>query len=159
MRWYGDTFGRVEAPTLELKVKHNMHVGKLLYPLKPFTLDGGFTINIMRNIFKQSTLNDALKAHLMELGFSLLNSYSRDYFLSADRRFRITVDTDMEAYRLSPHNNSFLHKTKDRINTILELKYNMPDDDRASVVTEHLPFRITRSSKYVDGIAKVSNLA
>lgn len=155
IRWYGDLFGLIENPTLELKLKHNLHVGKLLYPLKGFTFDNDFSIDIVRRIFAESSLGDVLKLHLMGLNFSLLNSYSRKYYISADHKFRITLDTDMEVYKLSPYRNNFLCNAKDYINTILELKYNKPHDEDITGITNHLPFRMTRSSKYIDGIARL----
>jgi len=155
IRWYGDTFNLVESPILELKLKHNFHVGKLLYNLKSFKPDKSLSIDSMRRIFKESSLPGPLNLHLMELNFSLLNSYLRKYFLSSNHKYRITIDTDMQTYKLLPSQNSFLWKTTDHANTILELKYNKPYDEGVSEITNFFPFRMTRSSKYMDGIEKL----
>lgn len=155
VRWYGNLFGIIKNPTLELKFKHNLHVGKLLYPLKSFVLDNNFAIDVMHKVFKESSLDESLKLHLRELNFSLLNSYNRKYFLSADRNYRITIDTDMQIYELSPYQNNFLCRSTNDADTILELKYNKPQDEFAHFITNYFPFRIARSSKYVDGITKL----
>ena len=155
IRWYGDLLGFIEKPTLELKVKHNQHVGKLLYPLGPFTLDNNFSIDTIRNLFKKLSLPEVLKLHLIKLNFSLLNSYSRKYYLSSDKKYRLTIDKDVEVYKITPYHNNFLCKSKDTEGTILELKYNKPNDEFVDDITNYFSFRMTRSSKYVDGITRL----
>jgi len=156
IRWYGDLFGFIKKPMLELKLKHNLHVGKLLYPLEAFTLDSSFSIDVIREIFRKSQLNEGLKLHLAELNFSLLNSYDRKYFLSSSGDYRVTIDDNMRAYELSLYQNNFLYSRPDRTGTILELKYNKPHDELVSGITNYFPFRITRSSKYIDGVRSLS---
>ena len=158
IRWYGNLFGFIENPVLELKLKHNLHVGKLQYPVKPFTLDNDFSSDVMRKVFEESSFPPAIKLHLMELNFCLLNSYSRRYFLSSDRKYRITLDVDRQVYRLFPCQNNFLYKSTDSATVILEVKYNKIQDEFVDNITNHFPFRITRSSKYADGIAKLHML-
>ena len=155
IRWYGNLFGFIENPVLELKLKHNLHVSKPLYLLKSFTLDNNFSIDIVRKIFGETFLPNTLKLHLAELNFSLLNSYNRKYFLSADRKYRLTTDSDMKVYKLLSYKNNFLDSSIDRTNIILELKYNMLQDKFVDSITNHFPFRITRSSKYAEGIRKI----
>lgn len=154
IRWYGNLFGFIESPTLEIKLKHNLHVGKLLYPLKSFTLDKSFSIDVIYKLINESSLSEALRMHLMPLKFSLLNSYTRKYFLSSNKMFRVTVDVGMQAYKLLSRQNNFLSKSTDYNNIILELKYNKPYDKFVESITSSFPFRMTKSSKYVEGIQK-----
>ena len=84
----------------------------------------------------------------------LLNRYSRKYFQSVNRDYRITVDTDIVFYRINCRNNSFLKKMTEDVNVVLELKYNQDMDDNASFITNHFPFRLTKSSKFVSGIER-----
>jgi len=156
IRWYGNTFGFIEKPRLEIKLKHNLHIGKLIYPLTPFSLDGNFSINTIHEILKKSSFyQEVCGLYLMELDFSLFNTYTRKYFLSSNRQYRATIDTNMQAYKLLSYKNNFMFKIKDPINTILEIKYNMLSDKTIDDITTFFPFRITRSSKYIDGIRKV----
>ncbi len=155
IRWYNDLFGFIEKPILELKLKRNLHVGKLFYPLKPFIFDNNFSINTIRKILKESVLNDILYLNIRELKFSLLNRYKRKYFLSSNRKYRITIDNNLQSYALSPHQNNFLHKFSDYSASILELKYNDPHDGFVQDITNYFPFRLTKSSKYVEGINKL----
>jgi len=86
----------------------------------------------------------------------LLVRYKRKYFLSADKRFRITIDSGIEYYRVSKYKNNFINKS-DYINTvILELKYTEENDSSADEVSKYFPFRLTKSSKYVTGIQILS---
>lgn len=152
IRWYGSMFGAIERPVLELKFKHNLHIGKLSYPLKSFLLDDKFSINTIRTVFEVSDLSQQLKMYLKELSFSLLNSYHRKYFLSVDHKYRITIDDHMQACTLTPYRNTYLHTSKDYAGVILELKYNKPYDGGADRITNYFGFRMTKSSKYVEGI-------
>jgi len=154
VRWYGELFGAVKKPALELKLKHNQHVGKLIYPLGAFRLDGKFSVGAMRVVFGRAALPDIVSMHLADADFSMLNSYRRKYFLSADRGFRVTIDRDIAVYGLSPRANSFTHVSRDE-NVIMEMKYNQSGEADADTVTGHLPFRMTRSSKYADGLMRL----
>ena len=155
IRWYGQLFGLIKSPTLELKLKHNLHVGKLLYPLKPFALGDIFSIGVIRGALEESTFPEIVRLHLAGLNAPLLNTYSRKYFLSSDSEYRVTVDTGMKAYELTPYQNNFLHTSADYNNVIIELKYNNPHDKFVDGITNYFPFRMTRSSKYVDGLARL----
>ena len=155
VRWYGDLFGFIKSPTLELKLKHNLHVAKLLYPLESFTLDHNFSIDVMRDMFKRSPIHEVTRLRLMGLNFSLLYSYNRKYFLSSNRKYRMTIDTGMQGYKLSPYQNTFLHKSAEDTHVVFELKYNRAQDEFVDTITSYFPFRMTRNSKYVDGIMKL----
>ena len=51
--------------------------------------------------------------------------------------------------------NWMAHKKTDHRSVILELKYGIEDDAAASKVSTFFPFRMTKSSKYVQGIERV----
>jgi len=155
IRWYGELFDNIEKPVLELKIKNGLLGKKKLFPLYPFKLDGSFSINTLKLIFTKSDIPEFIKMELKTLDPVLLNSYTRKYYQSADKRYRITIDTDQVFYQIGFRSNSFLNKLRDNVNVILELKYNIDADDDAKHITEHFPFRLTKSSKYVAGIKKV----
>jgi hypothetical protein len=152
IRWYGDLGGEIRSPVLEFKTKHDFNVGKMQYQLKPFMLDGGFSLEKMREIFRFSDLPEIVKEGVLGLEFSLMNRYSRKYFLSADRKFRITLDHDLHSYTLFFGANTFLSRTPEGPGTILELKYSLDDDASADKIVSFFPFRMTKSSKYIAGV-------
>lgn len=153
IRWYGDLRGDIKKPTLELKIKNNMLGTKLSYPLKQFRLDEHLSHRLLqKEIFPHSGLPGWLAEGLKLLEPSLVNRYRRKYFLSADKRYRLTIDSDMEFYRIRHRNNSFIEKVGIGGGIVLELKYSGEDDDDAERITNNLPFRMTKNSKYVSGI-------
>jgi SPX domain protein involved in polyphosphate accumulation len=152
IRWYGDLVGPIGKPVLERKIKDGMVGRKENYPLVPFALDENYTFNTSIEVFKNSVLPEKLKIELMALLPTLFNRYRRRYFQSANRRYRITLDTDLEFYRPKPYDNTFLGKWTDRENVIVELKYANAKDSNADLISRHFPFRVTKSSKYCMGI-------
>ena len=54
IRWYGDTFGDVEKPVLEIKLKNGLLGSKLHYKVNPFTLDRRFTRHTLTHVFDGS---------------------------------------------------------------------------------------------------------
>lgn len=153
IRWYGDMFGTINKPVLELKIKNNLLGSKLSFPLKPFKLDNKITTQyLIKNVFNKSDLPAWLIEHLKSLNFALLNRYRRRYFRSADKRYRITLDYDSEFYEIRQKNNTFLRREKNDNYVILELKYDKQYDTDAPKITNQFPFRLTKSSKYVTGV-------
>ena len=154
IRWYDDLFGLIEKPTLEIKIKKGFLGKKMSLPIESFNLCENTKISDIL-----SSINSSLKGFLFSdfasLKPSLLNRYSRSYFQSCDRHFRITIDTDQEFYKINPHNNTFLNRITDNNEVILELKYDQDYDSEANYITKNFPFRVTKSSKYVTGAQKV----
>ena len=158
IRWYGNTFGMIKKPILEIKIKNNELGSKLSYPLKPFILNKNTTSKeIQHEIFKKSNLPEWLLNHLKCINPTLLNKYERKYFRSANKKYRITLDYNMNYYELHQINNSFTIPEHDP-NIILELKYGVKSEHSAHKITNKFPFRLTKSSKYITGINKTNNI-
>ena len=155
IRWYGKLFGYIDKPKLELKIKNGSLGRKETYTLCPFKLDESFNIEKTSDIMGTSDVPEIVAEKLKSLNPVLLNSYTRKYYQSMDQRFRLTIDTNQVFYKIGIQNNSFLYKTSDDINVILELKYNKDNDENAEYISNHFPFRLTKSSKYVTGIDKL----
>ncbi|HHS95561.1 MAG TPA: VTC domain-containing protein, partial [Phaeodactylibacter sp.] len=110
IRWYGDQFGYIKKPILEIKIKKGLAGAKRHYPLVPFTLEPGFNQYMMRDVFNRSDLPGAVREMLRYQAPTLINRYFRKYFLSADRRFRVTLDTQLQFIRIDRHQNSFMQR-------------------------------------------------
>ncbi len=152
VRWYGDILGKIEKPVLELKIKKNLVSCKKIFPLKSFILDSNFSLKEQQEIFLRSDIPDNLKEYLCQMNFSLLNHYNRKYFLSSDRKFRVTIDFDLQYYKLRKNGNSFLEKHTEDNSVVVEIKYSSEHEAFASSITDIFPYRITKNSKYVTGI-------
>jgi SPX domain protein involved in polyphosphate accumulation len=153
IRWYGNTFGVIQTPVLEIKIKKGLVGDKWSYKLKPFTLDNTFTNNYIQDIFKDSNLPIPILESVKMVAPKLLNSYNRRYFLSADNKFRITIDFDLIYYKIDKRFNNFsVKKPAQDENKIIELKYELQEDDLANKISTEFPFRLNKNSKYVNGV-------
>jgi len=155
IRWYHELFRQIDDPLLEFKIKRGLVGTKAQYPFPPFTLDENFSEVYLKKTIRFSELPPDVKDHLLTLEPVLLNCYLRWYFATPDRRFRLTVDSGLTFYHLNKINNRFVHKQVDHENIVMELKYQSEDDPQAARITAGFPFRMTRSSKYVQGIERV----
>ena len=63
--------------------------------------------------------------------------------------------SEVEVHAFQPLGGDLLQWTHQRRLLVLELKYEREDDDAARWVTQWLPLRISRNSKYVTGMSLV----
>ncbi|MDX1407610.1 MAG: VTC domain-containing protein [Saprospiraceae bacterium] len=143
LRWYGPRLDRVDNARWEVKSRRNMLGTKSVTPVNGvYTLEDLMAIKRMVN---------GTFAPEVDLHPKLINTYQRSYFISADRRFRATVDRSLDFLPLSgqPRHTRF-NLTDPAV--ILEVKYAFSDDDRAVHVLDAIPYRQSKSSKYVTGI-------
>jgi len=152
IRWYGETFGRIKKPFLEFKIREGELGRKRIFPLASFILDKNFGETTLRGLFSRSKLPSEVREILKLTKVVILNTFLRKYFVSKDRDYRITLDTAFTFYKLRAIQNSFADKVSDGENIVLELKYKKAQDGEAEEITNNLPFRVTKSSKYVRGV-------
>lgn len=152
IRWYGEMFGKIEKPILEIKIKKGLVGDKWSYKLKPFILDNNFLSDDIQKVFLISNLPLPILESLKMVFPSLLNSYQRRYFLSADKKFRATLDFELQYHKIENRFNNFNLKPSLDPNKIVELKYKLEHDNLANKVTTQFPFRLNKNSKYVNGI-------
>lgn len=155
LRWYHDLFQEIDAPILEFKIKRGMVGTKIQHHFAPLHIEEGFSHETFDEALNRSQLPLDVKSRLQTQVIVLVNRYKRWYFATPDRKFRVTVDSDMTYYNVSKLNNRFRYKHKDHRNIIVELKYGRDDDRTANRISARFPFRVTKSSKYVTGIDSV----
>jgi hypothetical protein len=155
IRWYGDLFGEIERPVLELKGKHGLVGTKRSFPLPPTTLDRTSPLPPLHAWLAGADVPREVALAIGGLRPTLINRYSRRYFLSADRVFRMTIDRRCEYFSVHPPRGAVHAELGDDLMTILELKYGEAADDAAPAVANRLPFRMTKSSKYVTGLTRL----
>ena len=155
IRWYGNFYGKIENPLLEIKIRRGYIGEKISYNLKPFEIFENVNINNIMTIILNSDLPEQVILYIKSQLPVVANRYARKYFKSADNKFRITLDTNISYYQLNGINLSFKHKLKDYDPVVLELKYDVEDEEYVSEITSLLPFRITRNSKYANAVEKL----
>jgi hypothetical protein len=152
VRWYGDMLTKIENPILELKIKNGLVGTKKSHQLNKFELENGISISKIKNVVKDSPIDSQTKFSLQEQLPVMLNKYKRNYYESNDKKFRITIDDEQSFYAINKFNNTFLQMHKDLNNVVVELKYDKKYESEAAQITNNLPFRLTKSSKYARGV-------
>lgn len=152
LRWYGDNTHHIENPTLEVKKKMGEAGDKDSFTLKGVSFD--LTVQSANEVQSLLTTqiqeNVALHHALKKLHPSLINTYERRYFLSFCGRYRITVDFNQAFYN---PNYAVLENSQHLINdSVLELKYDLANDSEAREVSQQIRTRLSKNSKYVNGI-------
>jgi len=140
IRWYGD-WEPVYNPILEIKEKENQIGTKSTYPVLEFDLKFlGDDTERIKDTFK-------LPPHIYPTS---TNCYHRSYYESHCGTFRITVDHDL-MYGSIYYNN--LRPSVPSQWVIMELKYDLENDDNADWIRQFIPFRHSKFSKYVNSLA------
>ena len=158
IRWYGDLLGKCNKPVLEIKYKQGLLGWKERHNLPDFTLDSENYFNF-KGIFEKLVSNKSFDLYKLDLQFlipTLLNRYERTYYLSSDKKYRLTLDNKMEFYSINPIRDYF-KIFSDEKKTAVELKYNQQYVDGARGISEHFPFRLSKNSKYVIGLERIRN--
>lgn len=151
IRWYGAPVAQIPAPVLEWKLKSGQLSGKTSTPLPPIQLNRGGAKGAFEPLLRSSAVPEAVRASVQSLHSSLLNSYRRSYFVSADRRFRLTVDSELNFAH--PHHAGCFEESP---LVIIEIKYAPAEADAAPRMTNAFPFRVSRCSKYLLGIQELN---
>jgi len=156
-RWYGQQ--QQPGPgALEVKCKRNFFGWKLRFGCKDLPV--GHEKEDWRDIERR--LSEALphEARLWLQTYprpTILNRYLRRYFVSSDERIRVTVDTDQavwdQRYRAIPN---YDQPTRLPDNLVVEVKFARDDRDLASDVIQTIPIRVSRHSKFMNGLRAVS---
>jgi SPX domain protein involved in polyphosphate accumulation len=156
IRWYGAESGLVAQPVLEVKRKTGAVGTKERYPLEPFEFGPRFRFDALRRAIQARVSSSAIASLLGDVEPSLFNRYRRSYFLSADGRFRLTVDSELGFRPLGPLRVAAQRGHAAGGAIIVELKSDVGDD--ASRIVQRLPYRLSKYSKYVQGIGRLYGL-
>lgn len=150
IRWYGNFFSEKNKYFFEIKKKEGFIVIKDSKNVSNLKLH---PMTNLKTVLKTCLGSDHKKhfAKYSNLNPKLVNSYKRKYFLSKDKNFRVTIDSDQKIG--SPKNplslkNLYINTFK----TIVELKYNRKWDIQAHQIINGFSARINKNSKYIDGV-------
>lgn len=143
IRWYGNLFGKV-SPSLEIKERNGSLVKKTVNDFPSFCLNKNQSINEVHEIYKSYTKNFFLTP-------SIINRYRREYFISKDKRFRITLDDNQIIS--NPKNTNFI-KNLNPIDekVIVEIKFSPEFFKYLNELTNDLNLRLAKNSKYLNSV-------
>lgn len=155
LRWYGD-INRICHPAFELKLKRNKLGWKSAERIKFDELTGNTTYEALRNsIYMQ--IGDEFENRFRQSDYPILiNSYHRNYFESANRAVRITIDQNIRFFdqRVSDVPNIDYPSRTPEI-AVLEVKTAAKNLNKARKVLGTIPLPASRSSKYVIGVQSI----
>lgn len=148
LRWYGAESGVIRA-VLERKCRENSLGWKETLPLaEPLVLAGAERRELMDELVRRA--DPTWRSRLAGLEPAQWVRYSREYFTSADRRVRLTLDRELACF-----DQRRLARLADREPTptprvlVLELKCAREDLERAQDIIARLPIPLGRCSKFV----------
>lgn len=143
LRWYKNALK--QTAQWECKAKESFLVKKEIHPCQ---------VNLEMHFPNLSKLElpVLLTIDAASLKPVIGNSYLRQYFLSADGKFRLTWDRDLAFF----YPSDLTYPKAQTSQMILELKYAAEDEKEASKIGNALPFRMQRFSKYVYGMQALS---
>jgi|APSaa5957512622_1039677.scaffolds.fasta_scaffold25202_2 SPX domain protein involved in polyphosphate accumulation len=150
-RWHGQTWSPSQG---QIELKHKQ--GNLGYK-KQQSLFGGLILD-KRNwteIIQQ--LKDQVDAEFQDL-FDvffpvLVNRYRREYYVSADKTVRITLDYKMEVFmQIFSSKPNIKHEDILRNNVVIEIKAEQAYHQKIVNVLAELPLYSQQHSKYLNGL-------
>lgn len=147
VRWYGSE-REITNPVLETKIKDNQLGYKESSPIDLFT---------WQDLRSLSTQVNAMSKTSALLQATLANAYWRSYYGSPDGRYRITIDWQLRYFSLLGSRRFTRFNIADE-GVVVELKYDETEEAGVDRIRQFLPFRQTKSSKYVTGMNLSSGL-
>ena len=156
IRWYGENQLNLINPYLEFKYKKGLVGHKQSYKLKSFNVKNSCFLSFIQNNFKKSLIPNYVYEDLKFYNLTIMNSYSRDYYISFDNNYRITLDTDVSYTAIKNNNNNFRQKYIKRNEIIMEIKYKEAYDKNSEKISNFFPFRLSKNSKYIEGIKEIN---
>jgi len=159
IRWYGAARGEIAKPVLEKKGKRGLVNYKRSTVLPAMSFDGGLSCDALVTACTRAGASRETTDHLACRRPAIFNRYRRQYFESADRRVRLTIDFSLEFADLGdrPHARRAAF-TEDGF-IVVELKYRRDDEPFGEFAATALPFRLDRMSKYVRGVQRLTGWA
>ncbi len=142
LRWYGHQPMPTYKCVLEIKNKKTELGWKDSFPISNITIAN--KVELLSAI----TSIGMTQGNLIP---TLHNTYRRSYYISQNGLFRITIDSQ-QTFKIPFSNMSSLQIHHP---FIIELKYDQHHAHRASEITDYLPFRQTKNSKYANGIQEL----
>ena len=140
IRWYGE-WERMQYPVLEIKRKANQLGTKETHHLESISFSS------LKNVIEDIKHHYSLPDYLI---MSSSNSYIRSYFESHCGIYRITIDRDLN------FGSIYFDLLKPEIPSnwsIMELKYDLINDDDSDWVKQFIPFQRSKFSKYVNSLS------
>jgi hypothetical protein len=151
-RWY-EKFDESNYGSLEIKKRKNIFGFKEIFNIKNLQITKESDLKKIYDFIKNQ-LDLKKKLYLTARPYpTIINQYSREYYIDFNENFRITIDKKIKIYdqRLNSKIN-----IKNKIYTpdfmVVEFKFNQNFNDEIIDICKNFPLRVSRNSKYVNAI-------
>tara|TARA_Y100000389_G_C17457962_1_gene519486 strand:- start:1461 stop:2132 length:672 start_codon:yes stop_codon:yes gene_type:complete len=149
LRWYDNNLDNL---FFEIKIKKNIFGYKKIYKIKDLFIYHGISKNSLINSIEKKLPKDFNNRFNRFKFIQLVNSYDRRYYLSSDKKFRITIDKNIQTF--DQRKNDVLnltHKFFSQDKMVVEIKCQKLDQKKIITLFNDFPLRASKNSKYVDG--------
>lgn len=158
-RWYGDLLSNKKSNegALEFKFRKNIYGFKEIFKVKDLTINS----NSNWKDIKKKILHSLSPKHkiLFQLNCEkiLINRYKREYFRSKNKKLRVTLDQNIQIYdqRFALEKPNFTIKNYTQNYLVIEFKFNKEDKKLINDLDINIPIKVSRNSKYINGIRSV----
>jgi hypothetical protein len=143
----GDLISKHLLPTLAVfnGLKSNIPVS--IHPLFKMAPDS-FTKNFT---YESEQKQELYLQKIKQYQPVIFNAYTRHYFLSANKKVRITIDTDVRFYEIY-HKIINWRRYYQLQALVLEIKSSLSDANEIIDTAKYFPYSLSKCSKYVLGV-------
>lgn len=158
-RWYGELFSEnnTNEGSLEFKFRKNIYGYKKVFKIKNLTLN----LNSKWSEIKNKILNALTPEYKILYNRNsekiLINQYKREYFISKNKKLRITLDKNIKIFdqRFTFQKPNFRFKNYTQDYSVMEFKFNKEDKILLNDLDISVPIKASRNSKYINGVRSI----
>jgi len=158
-RWYGELFSEnsTNEGSLEFKFRKNIYGYKKVFKIKDLTLN----LNTKWSDIKNKILNALTPEYKILYNRNsekiLINQYKREYFISKNKKLRITLDKNIKIFdqRFTFDKPNFKFKNYTQDYSVMEFKFNKEDKILLNDLDISVPIKASRNSKYINGVRSI----
>ena len=158
-RWYGELFSEnnTNEGCLEFKFRKNIYGYKKVFKIKNLTLN----LNSKWSEIKNKILNALTPEYKILYNRNsekiLINQYKREYFISKNKKLRITLDKNIKIFdqRFTFDKPNFKFKNYTQDYSVMEFKFNKEDKILLNDLDISVPIKASRNSKYINGVRSI----
>ena len=156
LRWYG-TSEEPKNGSLEIKCKRNQLNWKLIYKVQEDLHKNGADWKSIQSEIRRQLPPGGWKWMDMNPLPVLINRYKRRYFISKDKKVRVTLDSNLKIYDQSrkPFPNYSSKSNLPEV-IVMEVKFSRNLRDHVVHTFGNVPLRHSRFSKYVSGVLSIN---
>ena len=149
LRWYDNNLDKL---FFEIKIKKNIFGYKKIYEISNLDIFHGISKNHLISLIEKKLPRDIGSRFGSFRFIQLVNNYDRRYYLSADKKFRITIDKNIQTFDQKKSGAlNLMHKFFSQDKMVVEIKCQKLDHKQVINLFNNFPLRASKNSKYVDG--------